>query len=100
VAIGGALRQWARSAGHESISSVAPLPAPPPAALVALVSPYHGSDALPSDVYAAIIGPLQGDPAAVADIVAAAGGDGVAAAARAFLRGVWVGAAAYDPPSS
>jgi V8-like Glu-specific endopeptidase len=100
VAIGGALRQWARSEGHESITAVATPPTPPAAALVALISPYHGSDALPSDVYAAILEHLRGDPGAVADVAAAATGDGVAATARAFLRGVCVGASAYDPPPS
>ena len=97
VATGGALRQWARTAGHESIKAAAPPPTPPPPALVTLVSAYSGSDALPSDVYAAILDHLHGDPSPVADVAAAAAGEGIAAAARAFVRGVTTGAAAYDP---
>jgi hypothetical protein len=98
AAIGGALRQWARTDGHESIKAAAATEPPPDAALVALISPFHGSDALPSDVYAAILSGLRGDPAPVAAIAAAAGPEGLAAAARAFLRGVGTGAKAYDPP--
>jgi V8-like Glu-specific endopeptidase len=97
AAIGGALRQWARTDGHESIKAAAATDPPPDAALVALVSPFHGSDALPSDVYAAILTGLRGDPAPVAAIAAAAGAEGLAAAARAFLRCVGTGAKAYDP---
>jgi V8-like Glu-specific endopeptidase len=100
VAIGGALRQWARSDGHESIKAAAPPPTPPSAALVTLISAYHGSDALPSDAYAAIVEHLRGDPAPLADVVSAVTGDGIAGAARGFLRGVCVGASAYDPPPS
>jgi V8-like Glu-specific endopeptidase len=97
AAIGGALRQWARSDGHESIRAAATTDPPPDPALVALVSPYSGSDALPSDVYAAVLAGLRADRAPVAAIAAAAGPEGLAAAARAFLRGVSAGAKAYDP---
>ena len=61
------------------------------------MSAFHGTDALPSDVYAAILTALNSDPAPVSAIVEAVGGDGLAAAARAFMRGVAVGAKAYDP---
>lgn len=98
AAIGGALRQWARTDGHESIKAAAATAPPPDAALVALISPFHGSEALPSDVYAAILAGLRGDPAPVAAIAAAAGAEGLATAARAFLRCVGTGAKAYDPP--
>jgi V8-like Glu-specific endopeptidase len=98
AAIGAALRQWARTDGHESIKAAAVPDPPPAAALVALVSPYSGSDALPSDVYAAVLAGLRSDPGPVTAIAAAAGTDGLAAAARAFLRAVSTGAKAYDPP--
>jgi V8-like Glu-specific endopeptidase len=98
AAIGAALRQWARTDGHESIKAAAAVDPPPEPALVALVSPFNGSAGLPSDVYAAVLAGLRADPAPVAAIAAAAGPDGLAAAARAFLRGVLAGAKAYDPP--
>jgi V8-like Glu-specific endopeptidase len=100
AAIGGALRQWARTEGHESIKAAAKPDPPPAAALVALVSPFSGSDALPSDVYAAVLAGLRGDSSPVAAIAEAAGDGGLPAVARAFLRGVSTGAKAYDPPSS
>jgi V8-like Glu-specific endopeptidase len=96
VAIGAAMRQWARSDGHESIGSVATPASAPTDALTRLVSAFHGTDTLPSDVYAAILDALKNDPAPVSAIVEAVGSDGLAAAARAFMRGVAVGAKAYD----
>jgi V8-like Glu-specific endopeptidase len=96
AAVGGALRQWARSDGHESIKAAATPEPPPAAALVALVSPFSGSDALPRDVYSAILAGLRADPAPVAALAAAAT-EGLPAAGRAFLRGVSTGAKAYDP---
>ncbi|MDX6679553.1 MAG: hypothetical protein QOE31_3605 [Solirubrobacteraceae bacterium] len=100
VAIGGALRQWARTDGHESIQAPAPVDPPPSDGLVALVGAFNGSDELPSDVYAAILAALNAKPALVDAIVAAAAGadDGIAAAARTFIRGVGVGAKAYGEP--
>jgi V8-like Glu-specific endopeptidase len=102
VALGGALRQWARSDGHESIQAPAPVTPPPSDALVALVSAFNGSDELPADVYAAILTALRAQPELVDPIVAeAAGGDdGIAAAARTFIRGVGVGAKAYGEPGA
>jgi V8-like Glu-specific endopeptidase len=100
VAIGGALRQWARSDGHESIKTVATPASPPTDVLVRLVSAYNGTNALPSEVYAAILEALNSDPTPVHAIVTAAGSGGLAAAARAFMRGVGVGAKAYDPSPS
>jgi len=102
VAVGAALRQWARTDGHESIQSAAPADPSPSAELVALVSPYNGSDALPSDVYAAILSGLRAVPALVEPIVAAVGAEaGIAAAARTFVRGIGVGASAYgEQPAS
>jgi V8-like Glu-specific endopeptidase len=97
VAIGAAMRQWARSDGHESIKTVATPATAPTEALTRLVSAYHGTDRLPSAVYAAILDALHDDPAPVSAIVEAVGSDGLAAAARAFMRGVAVGAKAYDP---
>ncbi|MEA2217531.1 MAG: hypothetical protein QOJ35_157 [Solirubrobacteraceae bacterium] len=98
VATGGALRQWARSDGHESIGAAAETQPPPGDALRALLGPFNGSDKLPRDVYDALLAALHAQPALVDAIVAdAAGGDdGIAAAARAFIRGVAVGAKAYD----
>jgi len=101
VAVGGALRQWARTDGHESIQAPAPSDPPPSAELVALAGAFNGTDVLPSEVYAAILAALRADPTLVAPIVAAdAGEDGIAAAARSFIRGVGVGASAYgdQPP--
>jgi hypothetical protein len=97
IAIGGALRQWARSTGHESIKAVAVPDTAPSDALVALVSPFNGTDALPSDVYAAILTGVRADAALAEPVAAATGGNGLAAAARAFVRGVETGASAYGP---
>jgi V8-like Glu-specific endopeptidase len=101
VAIGAAMRQWARSEGHESIAAAAATDPPPDAALVAVVSPFSGSPTLPRDVYSTVLAALVADPAPVASIVAAAGADdGLAAGAKAFVRAVAVGAKAYDPVAS
>ena len=102
VAVGGALRQWARTDGHESIQAPAPSDPAPGPELVALVGAFNGTDGLPRDVYAAVLAGLRAQPALVDPIVAAAAGaeDGLAAAARSFIRGVGVGASAYgdQPP--
>jgi hypothetical protein len=102
VAVGGALRQWARTDGHESIQAPAPSDPAPGSELVALVGAFNGTDGLPRDVYAAVLAGLRAQPALVDPIVAAASGaeDGLAAAARSFIRGVGVGASAYgdQPP--
>jgi hypothetical protein len=104
VAIGGALRQWARSEGHESIQKAAPSDPAPSDALVALAGRFNGTDGLPRAVYDALLGDLRAQPALVEPIAAAAGADdGIAASARSFIRGVTVGAKAYDgapPPKS
>jgi V8-like Glu-specific endopeptidase len=98
VAIGAAMRQWARSEGHESIAAPAATDPPPGDALVAVVSRFSGSPDLPRDVYTAILESLSGDPTPIAGIVAAAGADeGLAGGAKAFMRAVAVGAKAYDP---
>ena len=102
VGIGGALRQWARTDGHESIQAPAPSEPPPSDALVALVTAFSGSAELPADVYAAILAALRAQPALVDPVVAVAAGDddGLAAAARTFIRGVAVGAKAYGEPAA
>jgi V8-like Glu-specific endopeptidase len=102
VAVGAALRQWARSAGHESIARVTPSNPPPSDALVALASPYNGTAGLPADVYSGILTALRSQPALVAPIADAAGAAGGAGTslvlpARSFLTGVMVGAQAYEP---
>lgn len=97
VAIGAALRQWARDEGHEAIATVA-APVPPPSdPVIALVSTASGSGALPRDVYASVLAALRRDAGPVAVIAGAGGGNGEVALARAFLRGVVAGAAAYGP---
>jgi hypothetical protein len=97
VAIGGAMRQWARTDGHESIKSVATPAIAPSDALTKLVSAFNGTDGLPSDVYAAILTGLSTDTTPVSEIVKAVGTEGLAAAAKAFMDGVSVGAKAYGP---
>jgi hypothetical protein len=98
VATGAALRQWARTDGHESIGAAAPSDPAPSAALSALVGAFNGTDSLPRDVYDTLLPDLRAQPALVEPIVVASAGadDGIAAAARSFLRGVVVGAKAYD----
>ena len=102
VAIGAALRQWARSSGHESIARVTPSTPPPSDALVTLVSPYKGSASLPADVYSGILAALRSQPALVAPIAEVAGvgggsGTSLVLPARSLLTGVMVGAQAYEP---
>ena len=67
-------------------------------ALSALVGAFNGTDSLPRDVYDALLADLRAQPALVEPIVVAAAGsdEGIAAAARSFVRGVLVGAKAYD----
>jgi V8-like Glu-specific endopeptidase len=98
VAIGGALRQWARTDGHESIHAAAASEPAPSDTLIALVGAFNGKDSLPRDVYDALLADLRAQPALLDAIVEAAAGadDGIAASARAFIRGVAVGAKAYD----
>lgn len=102
VAVGAALRQWARSDGHESIQAAAPADPAASPGLVALIGAFNGTDALPSDVYAAVLAGLRAQPALVEPVVAVVGGeDGIAGAARTFIRGVGVGASAYgEQPSA
>jgi V8-like Glu-specific endopeptidase len=98
IAIGAALRQWARNAGHESIRSAAMSKPEPSAKLYALVGQFNGSGALPSDVYAKVLAVTRAGgltTSIVKDL-----GDDIASMAYAFLTGVSVGAKAYDgaPP--
>jgi len=96
VAIGAALRQWARSDGHESIKSAA-MPVPPPGAgLAELVGRFKGSSGLPSDVHSAVLAALRDDPSALPPDLGATGKQDTPAAARAFLTGVALGAKAFD----
>jgi hypothetical protein len=97
VAIGGALRQWARTQGHESIQAPAPSEPAPSDALLALVGAFNGTNSLPRDVYDALLVELRAQPALLDAIVEAAAGadDAIAASARSFIRGVTVGAEAY-----
>ena len=102
VAVGAALRQWARSSGHESIARVTPSNPPPSDALVALASPYNGTAGVPADVYSGILAALRTQPALIApisDVIAGPGGPGTSPLlpARGFLTGVMVGAQAYEP---
>jgi V8-like Glu-specific endopeptidase len=96
LALGGALRQWARTAGHESIPAAADADPPPGADLLRIVGAFSGSNALPADVYAAVLAEVRGNPALVEPIVALDGEGGLTAAGRVFLRAVVVGAKAYD----
>jgi V8-like Glu-specific endopeptidase len=102
VAVGGALRQWARTDGHESIQAPAPAQPEPGPEIVTLVGAFSGTDVLPRDVYDSVLTGLRSEPGLVNAIVAQVAGDddGIAAAARTFIRGVTVGAKAYDgaPP--
>ena len=98
IAVGGALRQWARTDGHESIQAPAPAQPPPGPELLALVGAFDGTDVLPREVYDDVLTGLRAQPALVDPIVGEVAGtdDGIAAAARTFIRGVTVGAMAYD----
>ncbi|MDX6683312.1 MAG: hypothetical protein QOG94_3351 [Solirubrobacteraceae bacterium] len=98
VAVGGALRQWARTDGHESIQAAAAAQPAPSAELLALVGVFKGSDELPRTVYDRVLDGLRARPALVDAIVEAAvgGDDSLPASARSFIRAVVVGASAYD----
>jgi hypothetical protein len=103
VATGVALRQWARTSGHESVTTAA-TPEPPPAeALYALAAPYKGTSQLPSDVYATVLTAVRAAPDLVAPIVAASpsadGGSATVTGAHAFVLGVMAGGRAYDGPA-
>lgn len=96
IAIGGALRQWARTEGHESIKTVAstdPLPSPE---LFQLVGSFKGSTALPSDVYVALISAVQADTGRLLPVLPEEDIGGLPSAAHAFLQALAVGAKAYD----
>lgn len=100
VATGAALRQWARTSGHESIESAASSKPAPAAGLKRMVGRFKGSNDLPADVYSAVIAALREQRDLSATIVS----DGEAAPpvqgrARAYLTGVSVGASAYDGPT-
>ncbi|MCW2701273.1 MAG: serine protease [Blastococcus sp.] len=102
IATGVALRQWARTSGHESVATAA-TPDPSPAeALYALAAPFKGTGQLPSDVYAAVLTALRAAPDILAPIVAASpaapGGSATVTSAHAFVLGVMAGARAYDGP--
>lgn len=97
VAIGGALRHWARTEGHESIRDPT-TPAPPPAQpLLDLFSSHKGSDETPAHVYNALLSALGQDRALVSDVVSAVGErTPTVALVQAFLQGVVYGVAAYE----
>lgn len=94
IAIGAALRQWARTDGHESISSATPPTPPPTQQLIDVIAVYRGTQELPSAVYAGAAAALAHDPT----LAPAPPSDkpGLAAAAISFLAGVTLGASAYD----
>lgn len=97
IAMGVALRQWARTSGHESIKAAAtPQPAPS-AELVRLLADFKGSGDLPSVVYGAALTAVRAQPDVVTPVVAAApGGSPTVIGAHAFVLGTMVGAKAYD----
>jgi V8-like Glu-specific endopeptidase len=103
VAVGAALRQWARSAGHESISAAAASTPPPSDGLRSVVSQFNGSASVPSDVYAAVLNAVKGAPDLVAPLVAAVGTLDTASPlnmtviASTFLTGVVMGGEAFGP---
>jgi V8-like Glu-specific endopeptidase len=100
IAIGAALRHWARTAGHESIPAVAASQPAPTPALTMEVQKCRTSSALPSDMYAAVVDTVGKAPVLVQPIVRAVGvGQGMIWEAAAFLVGVTVGAHAYGPES-
>ncbi len=100
VAVGAALRQWARSSGHESITAASPSTPPPTADLIRLIARFNGSNDAPSDVYAAVLAGVNADATLVAGVVSQVARDSaVIAPAHAFLVGVTVGGKAYDGPS-
>ena len=103
IATGVALRQWARTSGHESVKTAA-TPDPPPAeALYPLVAPFKGTSQLPSDVYTAVLTAVRAAPDIVTPIVAASpaapDGSGTVEGAHAFVLGTMAGGRAYDGPA-
>jgi V8-like Glu-specific endopeptidase len=96
LAVGGALRQWARTTGHESIPSVPAVDPAPGDDLVRIIGAYQGSNSLPADVYAGILTAIRPKMALVQPVVALEKNTGITVAARAFLRGVLVGAKAFE----
>jgi V8-like Glu-specific endopeptidase len=98
VATGAALRQWARTEGHESIPAAAPSKPAPSPELCKLMEKFPGSETLPSEVYSEVLGGLENAPALVRPIEQEVGGDGgPIAMGAAFFVGIAVGASAYDP---
>jgi hypothetical protein len=104
IAVGAALRQWARTSGHESVTTAATPDPPPVEALYPLVAPFKGTSQLPNEVYAATLTAVRAAPDVVAPVVAASpvpqGGSATVAGAHAFLLGVMAGGRAYDGPPS
>jgi hypothetical protein len=99
VAVGAALRQWARGEGHEAISAAGAATPAPSAELRQLVSHYDGMSTVPSQVYREVLTALQGNLALVEPIRTLVPADkGALAGPWSFLVGVSVGGDAYDPP--
>jgi hypothetical protein len=101
IAAGAALRQWARSSGHESIKAVTSSDPTPSDELRATVSRFNGSSTLPSDVYATVLAEMKQRPGLMVPLVTAATSPdtkqatSTASLALAFLTGVVVGGQAF-----
>jgi V8-like Glu-specific endopeptidase len=100
VSIGAALRQWARTSGHESIKAASPSTPPPPDRLVAKISRHNGTDTLPRDVYVQVVKEVLADETLLPAGFPSRGEASdrfTVTAALAFLTGVTIGGAAFDP---
>jgi len=99
IAVGAALRHWARREGHEAIREAANSVPPPSQRLYRIMQPLNSTEKLPADVYASVLAALRDDRGLVAPIVEKVGSkDDVPAACQAFLIGVCVGAKAFEGP--
>ncbi len=97
VAVGAAIRHWARSSGHEAIEAVT-TPVPPPSEeLFTVMVPYRRSEKLSCEVYEGVLSSVRETPALVQSIVKGVGTEeALTVLAAVFLAGVAVGAKAYD----
>jgi V8-like Glu-specific endopeptidase len=96
IAIGSALRHWARHEGHEAVEAVAMSDPEPPAELYDLTGRFRGADLLPEEVHDEVLAAIGASdlPARVLSQSETM----VTGPEQAFLLGVTVGAAAFDGP--
>lgn len=96
IAIGAALRQWARHGGREAVAAAGPPDPAPDPKLYRLAASVRNPDAVPADIHVRMLAGLQGTD--LAGEVLCSAGTPLADPEHTFLLGVTLGAAPLEGP--